>query len=364
MATLSSLIIGNIFDALKVKLPNGSAIDNIINALSERDDFARFVPAFPCNNGLTNHGLRTISLPTGYLVDVGGSWKASKSEREPYVEGMLTIKSTYQAPIDTFTQEKPEVGKQLLRAEKIDHVMMLNQQLGNMILNGSSTTSGQVITTVANQSGLVGLAERDPWTTYDAKFTFNVGGSGTDLRSCWMMKPGIDTLHYIYNANHPTLGIEQLDKGEQLIQGLGTGNDEHRYDIFIEFMLQRGIFIRDQRALKRICNVPCGVSDLPGAALINQIIEASIINAPTGGTMQVEANGRVTDTPAPWLLMCDERLYAKLVIAANDKLMVYTSDNNIYRTKLPMIGTNIIILRWDALNRDLADGEAPVEAAS
>jgi hypothetical protein len=337
-----------------MKLPDGSPITAIVNALSERDDFSRFVPAFPANNGLTHHALRTVSLPTGYLVDIGGSWKASKSQREPFVEALMTIKSTYQAPVDTFTTEKPEVGKKLLQAEKIDHVMMLNQSVTNMMMYGPTTP---------NQSAIVGLMQKDPYATYDNKFTFNVGGTGNDLRSCWLMKPGIDTLHALYNPNHPTLGVEMEDMGKQLIQGLGTSNDEHRWDIFIEFMIQKGLFIRDQRALKRICNVPCGVTDLPGADLINQIIEASIINAPTGGTMQVEADGNVTDTPAPWLLMCDERLYAKLVIAANDKLMVYKSDNNIYRTKLPMIGDNIIILRMDALNHAIGSGETAVAAA-
>lgn len=355
MATNDSTVIGNIFDVLKVKLPNGSPIDTIMNALSERDDFARMVPAFPANNGTSHHGLRTISLPTGYLVTLGGSWKASKSQREPVVEELLTIRSTYQAPVDTFTSEKPEIGKKLLKAEKIDHVMMLNQQVSNIILDG---------TTAPDQSAIVGLKQRAPYTTYDNKFTFNVGGTGTDLRSAWMMKPGIDTLFKLYNPNHPTLGISEEDKGEQIIQGLGTDSDEHRYDIFIEFMVTTGIFVRDQRALKRICNVPCGVADTPGVDLINQVIESSIINAPTGGTMQVEADGRVTDTPAPWLLMCDERLYAKLVIASNDRLMVYTSADNIYHTKLPMIGDNIIILRWDALNRNLGDGETEVAAAS
>ena len=129
-------------------------------------------------------------------------------------------------------------------------------------------------------------------------------------------------------------------------------------------MIQKGIFVRDQRALKRICNVPCGVSDLPGADLLNVIIEASIINAPTGGTMEQTANGIVTELPSPWLLMCDERLYAKLVIAANNKTMVYTSEKNIYQTKLPMIGDNIIIARMDALNCVIGSGEAAVVAAS
>lgn len=354
MATRSLATVGTIFDVMKMKLPNGSAIDNVLNALGERDDFSALVPAFPANMGTSHHALRTISLPTGYLVDIGGSWKTSKSDREPYVESLCTIKSTYQAPVDTFTTEKPEVGRALLQSEKFAHVMTLNQSLTNLIFNGS---------TVPNQSGLVGLIKRAPYATHDSKFTFNVGGTGNDLRSAWLMKPGIDTLHYLYNPNHPTLGIEQKDMGKQLIQSLGTNSDEHRWDIFIEFMVQKGIFVRDQRALKRICNVPCGVSDLPGPDLIQQIIEASIINAPTGGTMQVQADGRITDTPAPWLLMCDERLYAKLVVNANDKLMVYTSDNNIYRTKLPMIGDNIIIARLDALNKDLGSGETVVAAA-
>lgn len=356
MATLTHVNVGTIFDLLKMRLPDGSALTKILNALAERDDFAKYVPSFPANQGLTHHDLRTINLPTGYLVDIGGSWKTSKSEREPIVEALLTIKSSYQAPTDIFEQYEKAVAIALIQSEKIAHVMAINQGLNNIILHGS---------TLPNQSGIIGLENRAPYTTYDSKFTFNVGGSGNDLRSCWLMKPGIDTLHKLYNKNHPTLGVSMKDKGEHLIQGLGTAADEHRYDILIEFKIQNGIFVRDQRALKRICNVPCGVTDQPGADLITQIIEASIINAPTGGTMQVkDAEGRITDTPAPWLLMCDERLYAKLVVGANSKLMVYTSEANIYQTKLPMIGHNIIVLRWDALNRDLSQGETKLLKAS
>ena len=356
MATRSVATTGNIFDLLKLKLPNGSPMDSILNALAERDDFSRFLPAFPANNGLTHHDLRTISLPTGYLVDVGGSWKSSKSEREPVVETLMTIKSAYEARSDTFTTMSPELGKRLLAAEKIAHVMALNQQVTKMMLEGSDAPA---------QSGIVGLMKRDPYITYDNAFTFNVGGEGDNLRSCWLMKPGIDTLHALYNPNHPTLGIEQEDKGEHRVDGLGTSADEHAYNICIEFMVQKGLFIRDQRALKRICNVPCGVDDTPGADLIEQIINASIINAPTGGVMSVTAaNGQITDTPAPWLLMCDERLYAKLVIMANAHLEVKQSDNNLYRTKLNMIGDNIIIARMDALNKVLGFGETVVAASA
>jgi hypothetical protein len=358
MATFDTRTMGNIFDVLKMKLPDGSPVDSIVNSLVEQDDFSRLVPAYPANNSLTHHGLRTISLPTGYFVDVGGSWKSSKAQREPFVEALCTIRSTYEAPVDTFTTEKREVGEALLRAEKSDHVTMMNQTVTNLMLEG---------TTAPNQSAIVGLMKRAPYMTYDNLFCFSAGDTGSDLRSCWLMKPGVNTLHTLYNPNHPTLGVEQTDKGEQKV----TNDDdstiaagEHRWDIMIEFMIQKGICVRDMRALKRIANVACGVSDYPGTDLINTIIEASIINAPTKGTMQVNQNGQTVELPSPWLLMCDERLYAKMVVATNDKLKVYTSDKNIYQTELPMIGPDIIVCRMDALNKTIGSGETAVAAAA
>jgi hypothetical protein len=218
-------------------------------------------------------------------------------------------------------------------------------------------------TSTPNQAGINGLMKRAPYLTYDNKFTFSVGGTGSDLRSCWLMKPGVDTIHLLHNKNHPTMGIEQEDKGEQLIDGLGTGSDEHRWDIMIEFALEKGLFILDQRGCKRICNVPCGVSDNPGSDLINTIIDASLINSPTGGTLEVQAEGKVEEKNSNWLLFCDERLYSKLVRTQNDKVMVYQSTENIYRTKLPMIGSDIVICRMDALNHEVGSGETEVQAA-
>ena len=244
---------------------------------------------------------------------------------------------------------------QKLRANKAAHIMSLNQGMMNMMLTGPTTP---------NQSAIVGIMQRAPYTKYDNKFCFSAGGSGNDLRSCWLMKPGVDTVHALYNPYHPTMGVEQEDKGEQLITGLGTSTDEHRWDLFIEFMLQKGLHIEDQRAVKRICNVACGLTDDPGIDLVNTIIEASIINAPTGGTlMSYDQGGQVkSELASPWILFCDERLYAKLVRTSNDKLMVYTSDNNIYSTKLPMIG-DIIIARMDSLNKTIGSGETVVSAA-
>ena len=354
MATRDLASSGNLLDLQKFKLPAGSPISRIVETLVEIDHFSQDMPALPANSGLTNHGLRRIQLPTGYLVDVGGSWKVSKSQFEPYVDGLMTIRSTYKAPVDTYEQEAEAVGRAQLQADLDGHFMMMNQSVTNMMLEGP---------TIPNQSALVGLMQRPPYTTHDSKFTFSVGGSGNDLRSAWLMKPGIDTVHTLYNPNHPTLGIEQKDMGIHPVESLGDLGDEHRWDMWIEFRTIRGLTIRDQTAVKRICNIPVGLTDYPGDDVVNLAIEASIINATKLPGMGQALGTAEPDVLNTWMLYCDERLYAKLVRAQNDKTFVYSSAANIYRTELPMIGTNIIIRRMDALNHELDSGETVVAAA-
>lgn len=355
MAENNTITMGNMFDMLKFQLPGNKAIQSVAATMAERDDWTRYTPSLAANMGVAHQILRQLSLPTGYIVDAGGSWKESKADFEPDVLGMFTTRSTYRTNPDYFKNMAPAVAAVQLRAQKASHVMALVQGKRNLMLNGSTTPS---------QSTIKGLMEMKSYATYDNKFCFSAGGTGSDLRSCWLCKPGVDTVYDIHNSFHPTMGVEMDDKGEQLITGLGTSSDEHRYDIFIEFMLQSGFVVEDQRALKRICNVDCGTTANPGADLINAITDASIINAPTGGTlMSYDANGKVVaELPSPWILYCDERLYSKLVRNVNEKLMVFTTVENIYKQKLPMLG-DIIIARMDALNHDIGSGETAIESA-
>ncbi|MDD5010492.1 MAG: hypothetical protein PHQ00_00040 [Phycisphaerae bacterium] len=335
MSTLALATRGNIYDVQKFKNPNNGAILEVTNTIIERNDILKDLSAIPANAGLSHSGLRLDALPSGSLVDVGGTWGASKSTRSKFTEAIATIRDTYQAPKDTFATDSLEAGQALLNAEKQDHIEGMTQSWMNLILEGS---------TVPTQNGVVGLMKRAPYTTIDNKHTFSVGGTGDDLRSCWLMAPDINTVHLIYNPAHPTIGVEMQDKGEVYVVD-PDDSTKHRWDIVIEFMQQQGICIRNQKAVKRICNVPCGTSDTPTAALVNAVINASIINAVSG---------------KQWFLYCDERLYAQLVIGVNDKNFVYMSDKNIYHTSLPMIGTNIIIRRCDALNHEIGSGETVV----
>ena len=318
----------NLFDVMKLKAPNGGVLD-VTNTLVETNDIIKDLPSVPSNGGLFHQGIRTTSLPSGTLVDIGGTWGASKGAREPFVENMAIIRSRFQSPKDTLTIENPATSKALVQAENDDHIEGLGQSWMNLLLNGSS---------VPQQNAVVGLMKRAPWNAHDGIYTFDVGGTGSYLRSCWLMCPDVNTVHLIYNPFHPTLGVEREDKGEVFVPvtiGADGSVTAGRWDIIIEYALIQGICIRDQRAVKRICNIPCASTDSPSAELINQILKAKLKHSVKGGRQ--------------WFLYCEAEVYTQLVIGANDKLKVYMSDQNIYQTTLPMIGPDIIIRRLDAL---------------
>jgi hypothetical protein len=322
----------------KLKAPDGGAVD-ITNTLVERNDLINDLPALPANGGLFHQGVRTSSLPSGTLVNIGGTWGSSKSERTPFVEALATVRSRFQSPKDVLQTEGPEVSRALVESEKDNHIEGLGQSWCNLLIKGP---------TAPTQNAIVGLMGRAPYNAIDNEFCFDVGGSGTDLRSAWLIQPGADTCHLVYNPNHHTLGVEMEDKGEVFVQSTVTAGivTAARWDVVIEFMLQQGIVVRDQRAVKRIANIPCGASDVPTADLINQVIRASLKHS--------------LSSSKPWFLYCDAESYTQLVLGANDKLKVFMSDKNIYQTVLPMIGTNVIIRRLDALNYAAASGETEV----
>ncbi len=346
MATNTLANRANLYDVQKLKAPNGGAVE-ITNTLIERNDLLFDLPALPPNGGLFHQGARTSALPSASLTNIGGTWGSSKSERTPFVEALATIRSRFQSPKDVLQSEGPEVSQMLVNEEKNDHLESIGQSWSNLIISGPEGVSGG---TAAKQNAIVGLASREPYTTIDSEFTYDTGGTGSDLRSAWLMQLGPSTGHLVYNPNHPTLGVEMTDKGEVFVQAFGSTPSptdldaaEGRWDIIIEFMLQQGFVIRDQRAVKRIANIPAGATTTPSPELINNVIRAS---------MKHSVNLQKT-----WFLYCDADVHTQLVLGANDKLKVFMSEKNIYQTVLPMIGQNVIIRRLDSLNHAPGSGE-------
>ena len=336
MATKTLANRQNLYDVQKLKAPDGGAVE-ITNTLVERNDLLMDLPALPSNGGLFHQGARTQALPGATLTNIGGTWGSTKAERTPFVEALATIRSRFQSPKDVLQSEGPEVSQLLVNEEKDDHIESMGQSWANLIVKGPASPQ---------QNAIVGLEGREPYTSIDSEFTYDTGGTGNDLRSAWLMQPGPNTVHLVYNPNHPTLGVEMNEKGEVFVQDPTASSldaAEGRWDIIIEFLLQQGFVIRDQRAVKRIANIPAGATDVPTAELVNNVIRATMKHS---STMSKQ-----------WMLYCDADVHTQLVLDANDKLKVHMSDQNIYQTELPMIGPNVIIRRLDALNLASGSGE-------
>ena len=356
MAANDTTVIGNYADMIKMQLPNGKAIQRVTASLAERDDSLKYLPAMAANMGLQHRDLVQTALPTAYLATFGGSWKESKSEYAPVTEELCMIRSTYRIPSDVLKNAPKEVGMARLRAEKASHMMACLQSATNIQIYGPTTPS---------QAAIVGLLQREPYRTYDYKFTWSAGGTGADKRNALLIKPGFDTVMRLYNQNHPTMGVEDDEKGEFPVTSIGTSSDEHRWDLWFEFMIQAGFHIADQRACKLICNIDAGPTDDPGEDLIDAIFDAASINAPTGGNLlRYNDSGQVVEEiPTPWILFCDERTHSKLRRPINNKRLVALSNENVYKRSVPMLD-DIIIARMDALGYSTVGSGADAVAAA
>jgi hypothetical protein len=95
----------------------------------------------------------------------------------------------------------------------------------------------------------------------------NAGGTGRNLTSIYLVAVGPDLFHLIYPKGSSSVGITREDEGKVTVQD-ANGNDYRAYREF--FQAQYGLVIRAPDAVKRICNIPTGMT---GEDLIDLIIQ-------------------------------------------------------------------------------------------
>lgn len=317
----------NLFNMVKAHAPDGSLLDMSIN-LSEKNDLIRDMPSLPANGGRTHHGVRWSSLPTGTIISIGGGWSASYGDLQPYTANACIMKSRYQAPVDALKSEGEKAGD--YRAEQENgHMEGMSQSAANTLIFGSNSTAPEKIN---------GLANIAPWNDLtETEYVYDMSGSD-NYRSAWLIAPGMSNVHLIHPKGEPGVGLSREDKGEVLVTASDTDSNAtgKRWDVITEFEWIFGIVVRDQRAVKRICNIDSSLDEI-STDLVRKIIQARLrhnVSAPMG-----------------WFLYCDPLVYTQLVIMAGDKHNVRYSADNPYRVELPMIG-DVIIRRMDALNDD------------
>lgn len=322
---------------------------NMAQNLAERNDLIRDLPSIPANQGLTDKGFRWTSLPGGQRVQIGGYWTSSQPTGENFVEGMLSIKDSYEPHTDTLTDDDPAAAAARVDADIAAFEEGMSQGWVNLLIKGDTTPQ---------QDSIVGMMKRAPYNAIDNEFTFNVGGStvsgNTNLRSAWLMCPGINTVHLIHNKAHPTLGIEVKRMPMQRVLD-PLDSTKHAWISPVEFTFQQGISIRDQKAVKRLANIVSAYGDTLSGSFFEALMYARNMHSVVGA-METSDGSKGSQ----WFLYVDGWTYSKIIATINvTGSQVYMGDNNIYRTKLVMIG-DIIIRRLDGLNYTSGSGETYV----
>ncbi|MHC4500234.1 MAG: major capsid protein [Planctomycetota bacterium] len=332
----------NIFNMMQAFGPDGSHLEMAQN-LVEVNDLVKDLPIFPANENLSHRDARWDSLPEASFIALGDAVTASFGRIQSYSETLGILKSKYQVPEDVLkAQGSAEDMARYRSDQERAHEEGMTQGLANALFNG---------TAAAAPEKLDGLTQRAPWNDVsNTTYVFDCGGTGSDLRSAWLIKPGRTSFHLLHPKHHPTKGVTKIDRG--LVPTTVTTTDVNgtsnatRFDVMTDFEWWVGWNIKNQKAIKRICNIEVAYADL-SEILIRKIVEARHIH-----TVVSSMRGAVNpaqQVEAPWFLYCDPYVYIQLLSLVMGKSNVRYSSDNPYKMSLPMIG-DIIIRRCDALN--------------
>lgn len=315
----------NLFNAMKAKSPGGVMLD-LAYRLVERDPVLRDVPTYPASDGAVHYGHRWISSITPTVSVIGGGWTSSVSQGQRYSEDMILVRSRYQVPRDVL-QHMGEGAAAYRDAQESIHEMGMQRGWTSTIIRGTAATSSKKID---------GLSAREPWSTLNTDYCVDMNGS-SHRRSMWLVNPGINKFHLIYNPANPTLGVKREVMPKQLVDASDTdaAATGKRWDEMTEFEFEHGICVCENMAIKRLANND--YRDAVTAATFNKIIELRLIHD--------------NFLEGQWFLWCDPRMYINLIAQVQSTMNIQYSADNPYRVSLPMIG-DIIVRNIEALNYD------------
>lgn len=220
----------------------GGAIADIVNVLSQRNEILQYLP-FAEANGNTTHTLtQALTEPSGSWTGTNEYVSAATGRTKQVVEGIRILKNYVDIDVDVLAMAS---DKAKVRANQAALTLNgLTKELTRAMIYGNENT---------NPKELHGFASRPDYDAAADTQVIDVGGSGADTMSVWVVQLGYPNYVYMaYPQGNPMMALDREDKGEQPKYD-STGGIKYVMREEVKFM--GALCIADPRSVVRLASI-------------------------------------------------------------------------------------------------------------
>lgn len=285
----------NLYNQAK-RLDPENNVATIVEILNEVSEFMVDAVAIMANDINSHESHVRKQLPVVGIRQVNEGSSSVHSVVEPQRDDIVLYEAMPEID-EKIIDNSPDPRKEL-NNEIVSYVEAMEQAFIDSIFYGDKATTGQI----------EGLANRFDALSLDN--VWNLGGTGSDLASVWMMEWDPLACKLIFPRDHKSMGIQWEDKGKVRVT---DANNKPFMAYASQIKMQFGIAVQDYRNVQRLANIE---SD----GVLNNIIDTANNKHHT----LVKARNQLTHAGKNAVIYCNRDMKAQFDIFALDK------DNGFY----------------------------------
>jgi hypothetical protein len=241
MAVISTMGDMTLLELAKQTAPDGGIVD-IIDVLSQKNEILQFLPWTEANGNTTHTFSQALTEPAGTWAGVNEYVSAETGRTRQVVEGIRTLKTYVDIDVDLLAMSP---NKAKVRANQAGLAYNgLTKELVKKLIYGNDGVDPDTFT---------GLAVRPEYDAAADTQVLDVGGSGSDTMSVWIVKLGVPNgLYMAYPKGNNNVALQREDKGEQVKY---NSTAQIKYVMREEVKVMGALCIGDPRAVVRLASI-------------------------------------------------------------------------------------------------------------
>lgn len=250
----------------------------IIEELARLDELLLDAPLIEANKGTIHSTVVRTALPhgehRGYNEGVGKSSSQTKTIED--VISNIEIFSEVDAQlIDEAGYDTEKHKAELLMSEQAAFLEGLSQDMTDDIMYGNHDADSHYTNGFAHRLNKI-----------NGETVIDMGGTGNNLTSIYLIKWARDKAHLIYPKGHKTFGVEVENLGRVLCK---DANNKEFMGYKTHYRIARGLAVRNSKSVIRLANIDKTASNI--GEKIAEYVATNIDNlAVGGGTISIACN--------------------------------------------------------------------------